>query len=95
MLQIKRNLAEFLALLPHGSAGGIQCDSMLNLAHYSQEMLPQTLWDTGLGTGMVVHRDGLGLTAVERAVISGTYPRRVVVCLALCSIRLVLLHRAK
>lgn len=56
---------------------------MLNLAHYSQEMLPETLWDTGLGTGMVVCRDGLGLTVVERAVISGTYPRWFVVCLAL------------
>lgn len=82
-MQIKWNLAKFLGLLPYGSAGRIQYDNMLNLAHYSQEMLPETLWDTGLGTGMVVCRDGLGLTVVERAVISGTYPRWFVVCLAL------------
>lgn len=32
---------------------------------------------------MVIRRDGLALTALDRAVISGVYPRWFVVCLAL------------
>lgn len=83
MLQIKGNLAKFLGLLPCGSAGRIQYNNMLNLAHYSQEMLPQTLWDTDFGIGMVICRDDLGLTALDRAVISAVCPRWFVVCLAL------------
>lgn len=48
---------------------------MLGLAHCSPEMPPQTSWDTGLGTEVVVCRDGLGSTALVRAVKSSVHPR--------------------